>query len=177
MAPHHGLSGRPLPPPPPDEVSRLLASNPSEEPDETVRGALVALQAHQEQVELARVRYVAALDGRTIYAGDGTRTSGTWLASRLGIATKHATALVHDGRALRHCPATEAAWASGRIGAAKARPLLRARDVHPTLFTEQEAGLVDAIAPLSVAHAVIVINRWKGLRGGPPRPRPPHRGR
>jgi len=160
MAPHFGFA-QPVPPPPADEVARLIACDPSEAPDAAVPPSLVSLQAHGEQVELARLRYAAALDGRTIFAGDGARSAGAWLAARLGIAAKHASALVHDGRVLRHCAVTEAAWHTGRIGAAKARPLLRARDVHPRLFSEHEPGLIDAIEPLTVAQAVIVINRWK----------------
>jgi len=157
MPPHHGLAE---PPPSPEEVERLLGSDPGEAPDAAVTASLKAIQLHQERVELARLRYVAALDGRAIHAGDGARTSGAWIAIRLGIARAHASALVHDARALRHCPATEGAWESGRVGAAKARPLLRARAVHPVLFASHEAGLVDAIAPLTVAQAVIVMNRW-----------------
>jgi len=160
MPPHFGFS-EPPPSPSSDEVARLLGADLGATVDAAVAPSLLALQRHSEGVELARVRFVGLLDGRTIFAGDGARTARSWLAAQLGIAPAHATALVHDARALRHCPGTEAAWEAGRIGAAKARLLLRAHDVHPKLFAEHETGLVAAVEPLSVAQAAIAIGRWK----------------
>lgn len=115
------------------------------------------------RLESALTAWVGAFDAAAVHAADGARTAAGWMAASTEADRGWAGAVVHRARDLRSCPAVEAAWASGRLGTAKVRALLDARGVHPERFAEDEAGLVDTIAPLTVAHARIVAARWKHL--------------
>ena len=89
-------------------------------------------------------------------------------AGAFEVTGKHDAALVHRGRDLRSCPHVDAAYQSGALGTAKVRALLKARLVYPDLFTVHEAGLVDEVAPLTVAHANVAIAALGRVRPKPP---------
>ena len=99
-------------------------------------------------------------DANTVWAGDGARSTGSWLHGRSELSEPRARAIVRTARAIRSCPAVDAAWTSGRLGTAKVTALLAAHDIHPRLFAECEAALVDEVASMTVAKAAIHIAQW-----------------
>lgn len=136
---------------------------PNEVPDETVREVVEALAAASGRVDAALAQWVGALDGRTIWAGDGARTAGAWLAARTELSSTRARATAASARDLARCPHVAAAWADGRLGTAKVRALLAARGAHRKLFAQHEQELVARLEPLTVVHATIAVARWEAL--------------
>jgi hypothetical protein len=130
-----------------------------------VAEATVVLAGVLDQVEAALVRWLSVLDARTVWLGDGARSAGAWLGERAEISRKVATAKAHTARELRACPQLDAAFAHGRIGAAKVRAALQARQAWPERFAEDEAVIVAEIEPLTVDEALIVLRRWATLAG------------
>lgn len=125
--------------------------------------ALGVLVDVASRLEARLCQVAAAFDARAIHAADGAKTVAAWLAARTEITRPHASALVHRGRDLRSCPHVDAAYGSGLIGTDKVRLLLKARDRFPTPFATAEQTLVEFVAPLSVAHAAVVLERWLAI--------------
>jgi hypothetical protein len=72
-------------------------------------------------------RATAAFDAGGEWASDGARTAAAWVAGRCKLSSSSARRRVRLGRALRHLPATEAAWLAGAVGEAQVSALARAR--------------------------------------------------
>jgi hypothetical protein len=142
------------------ELARLLAVDPQSCPDAEIAEAVVALVGFADRVEEALIRWLGAFDGRGIHHGDGSRYAGAWLATRAEISRGTAAGKVRTADGLGSCPLLAAAFADGRLGAAKVRAALAARDVHPQLFTEHEARIIAEIEPLTVDQAHIVLRHW-----------------
>jgi hypothetical protein len=79
------------------------------------------------RVEAATTRATAAFDAGGEWAADGARTAAAWVAGRCKLPSSSARRRVRLGRALRHLPATEAAWLAGEVGEAQVAALARAR--------------------------------------------------
>jgi hypothetical protein len=142
------------------EVADLVGTDPAEVPDAVKRERLLVLCQASGLLDAVLAREVGVFDANTVWAGDGKRTAASWITSRTEVSPTHARAIARAGRDLRSCPLVEAAWASGRIGTAKATALLRASAVNPGLFAVDEAGLVDEVEPMTVTRAEIRIAEW-----------------
>jgi hypothetical protein len=142
------------------EVADLLEADPAEVPDAVKRERLLVLCAVSGRFDAALAREVSVFDARTVWAGDGQRSVGSWITARTELSGAHAGAVARTARAVRSAPVVDTAWRNGRIGTAKVTALLRARDVHPGLFAECEAALVDEVEPLTVRRAEAHIARW-----------------
>jgi hypothetical protein len=142
------------------ELADLLEADPADVPDAVKRDRVLTLCAASGRFDAALTREIGVFDANTVWAGDGQRSAGSWITARTELSGAHAGAVARTARAVRSTPTVEAAWASGRIGTAKVTALTRAREVHPGLFAECEAALVDEVEPLTVKQAEQHLARW-----------------
>ena len=142
------------------DLAEVLEQDPADAPDETVRQLVLLLVVLIGRLEAELLGWMGVFDAKTVWAGDGSRTPGSWVGARSEVPTKRAAAMFASARLLRSCPLVDAAYRSGVIGTAKARMLLDAFERFPDLFAPQEAWLVDQVAGLTVAHAKIFITKW-----------------
>jgi hypothetical protein len=145
------------------DVAELVALDPAEVPDAAKRDRVLALASLSGRLDAMLAREVGVFDANTVWAGDGARSASGWLQARSELAAKRAAGIVRTARDLRACAVVEEAWASGRLGTAKVTALLRARGVHPDLFSECEAALVEETTPLTVTAAEAHIARWAAI--------------
>ena len=143
------------------QLAGLFDIEPGDMADAVVIEGLVDLIDLAGRVDAAVARFASVFDSRALGAVDGARTTGSWLAARTELSAPASSAVVRQGHRLDHCPHIEAAARSGRLGVAKVRRLLDARVDVEDLFALCEADLVDATAPLTVAHAFGVIDDWR----------------
>ncbi len=129
--------------------------------DGEVTAGLVGLVDLAGRVDAALARLAAVFDARLLHAFDGARNAAGWLAARSEVSRSRAWALVHTGRDLRHCPHVDTAAGAGRVGSAKVQALLEARRDVEDRFGDHEEMLVDLVAPLTVAHARLALDRWR----------------
>ncbi|WP_426571433.1 DUF222 domain-containing protein [Aquihabitans sp. McL0605] len=157
--------------PPPSPLASLLreladvvdGASPADCPDETVRQVVLALVALSGLVDAELAAWVGAFDANTLWAGDGARSGGGWVAARTELSAARAAGIVATARALRACPVIEPSYRSGKLGTAKVLALLRAREEFADLFAEHEAYLVATVEHLTVAHAQLFLRRWAAL--------------
>ena len=141
----------------------LLGSEPGGLTDGELADGLLALVKLSGQVDAALAGLASVFEARTVFAGDGSRTTGSWIAARTEITAQAATRLVHRARGLRSCPHVTAAYEQGLIGTAKVGFLLEAREGVESLFAEREHELVELIRDLTVAHARLAVAQWRRL--------------
>ena len=144
-------------------AERIEAGDPADLPDGAKTDLVLAAVSLSGRVDALVTRAVGVFDANTIWAADGARSCGGWLAARSELSRSRAGGITASARDLRACPTVEAAYAVGALGTAKVRMLLNARQAWPDLFAEAEADLVERIAPLSVAHASVVCATWAAL--------------
>src|SRR4051812_49616352 len=109
------------------ELADALETDPTDCPDAVKRERLVSLLEGSGRLDAAIAREVSVFDANTVWAGDGARSAGGWIAARTELSITRARGIVGTARDLRSCPHVEAAWASGRLGTAKGPLLLDAR--------------------------------------------------
>jgi len=144
-------------------VADLIEVDPVDCPDAVKRQRLQVLCGASGQLDAALAREMSVFDANTVWAGDGVRSAAAWTASRTELSPTHARAVVRTARDVRAMPVVDAAWRSGRIGTAKVAALVRARGVHPELFRECEASLVDEVEDLTVTRAEQHLARWSAV--------------
>ncbi len=145
------------------ETADLLEADPAECPDAVKPERVLLLVATSGRLDAAISREVGVFDANTVWAGDGAKSAPAWMQPRTELSPACTRAIVRTAREVRSCPGVEAAWATGQIGTAKVTALLRARDVHPAMFAEMEAALVDEVAPMTVAKAESHLARWAAI--------------
>lgn len=141
----------------------LLGSVPGGLTDGEVGDGLLALVKLSGQVDAALAGFASVFEARTVFAGDGARTTGSWIAARSEITAQAATRLAQRARGLRSCPHVAAAYEQGLIGTAKVGFVLAARERVESLFAEREQELVEMIRDLTVAHARLAVAQWRRL--------------
>ena len=141
----------------------LLGSTPGGLTDGEVGDGLLALVKLSGQLEATLAGFASAFEARTVFAGDGARTAGSWIAARSEITAQAATRLLRRARGLRSCPFVAAAYEQGLIGTAKVGFVLEAREGVESLFAEREQELVELIRDLTVAHARLALAQWRRL--------------
>ena len=141
----------------------LCSGGVAELTDGEVVDAVVELAELSGRVTAALARFTASFDSRALHTVDGARTVGSWMAARTELARPVASVAVAVGRGLRHTPHVDAAAAEGRLGAAKVRMLVDARDRVEALFAEHEERLVADVVPLTVEQARRYIDSWRTI--------------
>ena len=143
------------------DLADVLEQSPADAPDETVRQLVLMLVVLIGRLEAELLGWMGVFDAKTVWAGDGSRTPGSWVGARSEVSTEAGRRDVRVGPACcASCPLVEAAYRSGVLGTAKARMLLDAFEQYPDLFAPQEAWLVDQVAGLTVAHAKVFLTKW-----------------
>lgn len=144
-----------------DVVTELLTVEPGELTDGELADGLLALNRLRSMVEASASALGAVFDGRTIWAGDGARSGGAWLAARSEWSRHEGNRLLATGRELQRCPHVAAAYRSGLIGPAKVELLLKAREGFEELFAEQERELVDLVRSRTVRASGDQLRAWR----------------
>jgi Domain of unknown function (DUF222) len=97
-------------------IDGLLSLDPDTLDDADLADAVVGLHRQQARLAAATARLTAALDARQVWAGDGSRSCGAWVAHRCRLPVGQARAGARLGRRLRAMRATAEAFATGDIG-------------------------------------------------------------
>jgi hypothetical protein len=96
-------------------IDALLTLDPNALDDADLADAVVVMHRQQARLAAATARLTAALDARQVWAADGLRSCGAWVAHRCRLPLGQARAGVWLGRRLRAMPATAEAFATGDI--------------------------------------------------------------
>jgi Domain of unknown function (DUF222) len=125
-------------------IDGLLSLDPDTLDDAALADAVVGLHRQQARLAAATARLTAALDARQVWAGDGSRSCGAWVAHRCRLPVGQARAGARLGRRLRAMPATAEAFATGGIGQPHAAVLASlAAGRTAECFARDEVMLVD----------------------------------
>lgn len=142
-------------------IDELVAADPSSLADSDT---VLELQRQRARLEAAEARVAAAWDAERVWAADGARTGAAWLASRARIPQATARRTIRLGRALRHLPASEAAWMAGTITGAHVSALAAARNERTAeAMDRDEAMLVGETAKLRFSHFQQALDYWLQL--------------
>jgi hypothetical protein len=133
----------------------------SEASDAQVEEGFAELQRACEQVELERLRWLAALDRRRPWLRDGHLSTTSWLAETHRLSRSAAAGDVRMARSLEAMPTTREAVAGGDVSMSGARALAAARDTDQEAFAESEPLLVEAAARHSVSNLHRVVAHWR----------------
>jgi hypothetical protein len=142
-------------------VLALVGAAPVEMTDGEVTDGLLELITLAGQVQAAVARFADSFDSRCLATVDGARSTAGWVAARTELGRPTVSGAVATGRGLRHCPVVDEAAARGRLGSAKVRLLLDAREGVEDLFRDHEAHLVADVVPLTVDQARRAIDDWR----------------
>ncbi len=108
-----------------------------------------------------RLRWLAAIERRGIYARDGHLSLTAWLAQRFRKTWSAASRLVRAARALEQMPGTREALDQGEITSSAVDVVMPAREVDPAAFIQAEGYLVDAASTLSIPDLRRVVATWR----------------
>lgn len=139
----------------------LMSCDPVALTDGELAEALIAIDSLGSRIGARRSALVSRWDTSMIWAGDGARSAGAWLTARCEVSRGQAAWDVRQARALRHMPVVAAAFAEGRLGPAKVRSLVTAREQVEETFAAHEQWLVDQTENLTVEQAGYLLRRWR----------------
>jgi hypothetical protein len=143
-------------------IDALLSIDPDTLDDAQLADAVVGLHRQQARLAAAAARLTSALDARRVYADDGSRSCGAWLAHRCRLPVGQARAQAWLGRRLRTMPATAEAFAAGEIcqrHAAVLASLAAGRTAE--FFARDEAELVDDARRLTWPDFCRAVEYWR----------------
>jgi hypothetical protein len=133
----------------------------SDQPDARVEEDFEELLQTDERVQLAKLRRLADLERRGVYARDGYVSATAWLIHKHRMSPGLAKQLVRMARALEEMPHTRAALRDGDITTSAVRVLVDARAVDPDAFARSEEKLVDAARVQSVKNLERITAYWR----------------
>jgi Domain of unknown function (DUF222) len=143
-------------------INGLLDVDPDTLDDTQVADTVVALHRQQSRLAAAVTRLTAAADARRVWADDGSRSCGAWLAHRCRLPGGQARAEVWLGRRLRSMAATAEALAAGDISPRHAMVLASLAGGRTAQhFARDEALLVDHARTLAWADFVRACDYWR----------------
>src|SRR5579884_760975 len=123
--------------------------------------SVVALHRFRDQLDALVTRATGAFDTARAWSDDGARSAAQWLTAKCRLPRATARAEVATARALRHLPATEAAWSAGEVGVAQVRVMARARtEATADALAAAEEILIGEGAKLRFAHFSRLVNYW-----------------
>ncbi len=146
------------------EIDGLAGLDPDSLDDAELCETVVELQRQRARLAAVSQRLTAALDARRVWADDGSRSAGAWLAHRCHLPMGQARGEVRLGRRLRSMPATAEAFAAGEITERHAA-LLGSLNSGRTAaqFAAHEAMLVDQARTLSWPDFCRAVAYWRQL--------------
>jgi Domain of unknown function (DUF222)/HNH endonuclease len=144
-------------------VESLQAEVLTDLPDARVEEDFAELHVASEQLEAERLRRLAEVERRGLFARDGHLSAVAWLASRFHLGWGRAKEQIRLARGLAEMPQARAAFQAGDISSSGFRLLVQARDVDPEAFARSEAVLVDAARGHTICELNKVLARWRLL--------------
>jgi Domain of unknown function (DUF222) len=130
--------------------------------DTELAEAVVELHRQQARLAAAVTRMTAAADARRLWADDGSRSCGAWVAHRCRLPVGQARGEAWLGRRLRTMPVTAEALAAGNISLRHAMVLASlAGGRTGEYFGRDEAILVDDARTMSWADFVRAVEYWR----------------
>jgi len=143
-------------------IDALVTLDPAALDDSELADAVVGLHRQQARLAAATARLTALLDARQVYAADGSRSCGAWLAHRCRLPIGQARAQAWLGRRLQSMPATAEAFAAGDISQRHASVLASlAGGRTAAFFARDEADLVDDARRVSWPDFCRVVEYWR----------------
>ena len=133
----------------------------AELPDARIEEDFSELHRAAELIELERLRRLAEIERRGIFARDGHLSSASWMASRHKVAWGTAKQSVRVARALDLMPLTLRALEEGDISFSAVRVLSQAREADPEIFERAEGELVEAARIHSIGDLQKVAAYWR----------------
>jgi hypothetical protein len=138
----------------------------SELPDARIEEDFAELHRAWELLDLERMRRLAEIDRRGLYARDGHLSSVQWLGREHRIAPGTAKEHLRVARALEHMPVTRSAVESGELSMSAARILVQARDADPVAFEDAESNLVESARIHSTGDLRRIAAYWREVVEG-----------
>ena len=143
-------------------IDAVLTLDPDTLDDAELADAVVGLHRQQARLAAATARLTAAVEARRVYAGDGSRSCGAWLAHRCRLPIGQGRARAWLGRRLRTMPATAEAFAAGDISQRHASVLASlAGGRTAEFFACDEAELLDDARRLSWPDFCRAVEYWR----------------
>src|ERR671911_430300 len=143
-------------------IDALLALDPDTLDARGLAALAVELHRQQSRLAAATTRVTAAVDGRGVWAEDGSRSCGAWLARRCRLPLAQSRAEARLGRRLPAMPETRTAFGAGDITARHAGVLGSLNAGRTTaLFARDEAELVDDARGLSWPEFCVAVDYWR----------------
>jgi hypothetical protein len=129
--------------------------------DEELEAEFVQLHRRLEQLDVERLRRLAAIDRRALHERDGHLSTVSWLVHALKLAWGRAHELVRVARGLDEMPRTRDALESGDVSTSAVGTLVAAREVDPLAFARSEEQLLEAARLHSVRDLGRVAAAWR----------------
>ena len=126
-----------------------------------LKEALVALDGCRNRLDATVVHTLGVFDARSMWAGDGDRSTAGWVAARTEAAKgQHLVRCAWVGPCAR-CPqptrrSRPVSWVPRRSAL-----LADAAKHAPEVFASDEAGLIDKAMGLRVDQAKVMVEFWK----------------
>lgn len=119
------------------------------------------LHRHLARLDALTTRATAAFETGGEWSEDGARSAAAWIIARCRVPETTARKRVRLGRALRHLPATEAAWAAGDVGEAQVVAMAAVRTkATEEAMARDEKMLAGEAAALPYKSFVRVLDYW-----------------
>jgi hypothetical protein len=142
-------------------IEGLRAETLPELPDARIEADFTELHRAGELLEAERLRRLAEIDRRGLFAHDGHLSAASWLASRFKVAWGRAREPVRVARALARMASVRAAFEAGDVSMSGVRLLATAHEADPDAFARAEAALVEAARIHSVPDLGRVVAHWR----------------
>ena len=142
-------------------IDAFRADELQELPDALAEEDFAELWRAAELIELEKLRRLADLERRGLFARDGHLSVAAWLSQRYAVARGTAVGAIQVARALEEMPSTTEAVSEGLVSLSCARALVAARHADPEAFARDETMLVDAARIHPVADLQRVTTMWR----------------
>ncbi len=133
----------------------------AELPDARVEEDFIDLHRAIEQLEVERLRRLAEIERRRLYARDGHLSVASWLVATLRVSWGSARGESRVARALDDMLITRRALEAGDVSLPAARVLVEARRDDPVAFERSESQLVDAARLHTIGELQRAVAHWR----------------
>jgi hypothetical protein len=141
-------------------IEGLRAESLPELPDARIEQDFAELHQVAELLEAERLRRLAEIDRRGLYARDGHLSAASWLVGVHRVAWGMAREHVRVARGLEQMPVTRRALEAGEVSMSAVRSLVAAREADPEAFERSEPVLVEAARVHTLAELGRVVAFW-----------------
>jgi hypothetical protein len=142
-------------------VEALRSEELPELPDARIEQDFAELHQVVELLETERLRRLAEIDRRGLYARDGHLSVASWLVGVHRVAWGTAREQVRVARGLEAMGVTRRALETGEISMSAVRSLVAAREADPEAFERAEPVLVEAARVHTLAELGRVLAFWR----------------